>query len=231
MTLFLTHVPKTAGTSMRKAVFEPSISESGIHSFSGIRRALTRRVEFDLLAGHYPYGVHKLYEVDTPQYFVMLRDPIDRAISQYYFTKMADTDWYSHPDLEDVKTNDLTDFYRTPTRQNLQARYVAGLEWEWVGRHISLNGLLESLVLKRAKGNLLQAYEAFGLKERFQESARLFGSRLGAVPELPDKRHKKTRERPSKDDLSDAVLHQLRELNSLDIALYECAQAHFDTQK
>jgi hypothetical protein len=83
MTFFLTHVPKTAGTSMRKAVFEPRVSESDIYSFSGIRRALSSRVEFDLLTGHHPYGVHKLYAVNTPRYFVMLRDPIDRAIYQY----------------------------------------------------------------------------------------------------------------------------------------------------
>ena len=166
-----------------------------------------------------------------PRYFVMLRDPVDRAISQYYFTKMADTAWYSHPDLEEVKTNDLTDFYRKPTRQNLQTRFVAGLAWEWVGRHVSLNGRLGSLVLKRAKRNLLQKYEAFGLKERFEESAHLIGTRLGVEPELPEKRHKKTRERPSKEDLSEGVLRQLRELNSLDVALYECAEAHFGTQK
>jgi len=231
MTLFLTHVPKTAGTSMRKAVFEHWVSESEIHSFNGIRTALTDRVEFDLLTGHYPYGVHELYAVDTPRYFVMLRDPIDRAISQYYFTKMADTAWYSHPDLEDVKTNDLTDFYKKPVHQNLQTRFVAGLEWEWVGRRISLNGILGNLVLKRAKRNLLQTYEAFGLKDRFKESACLFGARLGEEPKLPGTRHKKTRGRPSIEDLSEEVLGQLRELNSLDVALYECAEAHFDAQK
>lgn len=54
MTLFLTHVPKTAGTSMREAVFDPVIPEAHVHCFNGIRAALADSTDFDLLTGHYP---------------------------------------------------------------------------------------------------------------------------------------------------------------------------------
>ena len=231
MTLFFTHVPKTAGTSIREATFSHAVPESRTHSFSGIRLALKNQPGFDLLTGHYPYGVHLLYSVTDPRYFVMLRDPVDRAISQYYFTKMGDKPWYTHPDLADVKANDLVGFYRNPEYQNLQARYVAGLIWEWMGRHLSLNGLLSSTVLGRAKKHLLERYEAYGLKERFRESARIFANCAGTELSLSEERRKKTKERPAKADIPEETLRSIRELNSLDVALYEFAQDHFEMQK
>lgn len=230
MTLFLTHVPKTAGTSMREAVFEHRVSTSDVHSFSGIRTALRSNADFDLLTGHYPYGTHALYDVAEPRYFVMLREPVDRAISQYYFTKMGDKPWYSHPDLADVKEHDLVSFYRKPAHQNLQTRYVAGLVWEWIGRLISLNGLFKEPVLRRARRHLQEKYESYGLKERFEESAHIFAKQLGTTPKFPEKRRKKTRDRPGKTDLDDGVLRELRKLNSLDLALYEFAKDHFRAQ-
>jgi hypothetical protein len=231
MTLFLTHVPKTAGTSMREAVFDHGILESRVRSFSGLRRAFIDQVDFDLLTGHYPYGVHNLYSSTDSRYFVMLRDPVDRAISQYYFTKMGDKPWYSHPNLEEVKKNDLVGFYQNPAHQNMQARYVAGLVWEWIGRHVSLNGVFRGTVLGRAKQHLLEEYEAFGLKERFEESAHIFANELETTPRFPGQRRKKTKNRPSKDDLADETRRRLRVLNSLDVALYDFAYDHFEMQK
>jgi hypothetical protein len=85
--------------------------------------------------------------------------------------------------------------------------------------------------LERAKNNLLKRYEAYGLKERFRESAHIFTSHLGREPTLSGERRKKTNDRPAKADLEKETLHKLRDLNSVDVALYEFACNHFESQK
>jgi hypothetical protein len=57
----------------------------------------------------------------------------------------------------------------------MQTRFVAGLGWARRASHPP-NGRLGRWALSRAKQNLLEKYEAFGIKERFRESAQLFAS-------------------------------------------------------
>ena len=229
-TLFLTHIPKTAGTSMRSSVVAPHVPEAGCHSPNGYYSALSSRGSFDLIEGHFPYGMHYLYGVKNPSYFVMLRDPIDRAISHYYFISACDGPSYVHPRIEDVRENDLVGFYRKAEYQNMQTRFVAGLGWEYAGRYVSLDGWLGRWALSRAKRNLLEQYEAYGIKERFHDSAQLFATRLSASADIPEKQHKKTPNRPDASELPDATVQELRQLNALDVALYRFASDHFDEQ-
>ena len=230
MAFFLTHIPKTAGTSLRKAVFDAHLDSKQIHRFTGVRDALQSKADFDLLKGHYPYGIHWLYGIRSPRYFVMLRDPVDRAVSHYYFIQSCDTDSYQHPRLSDVQSRDLPALYEVPEYQNMQTRFIAGLHWQLIGRRISLNNVFGKLALQQAKRNLRKHYEAFGLKERFSDSVELFGKQVGVPVKLPERKHKKTPGRPTVDDLSDDVVHQLRTSNELDIALYTYAVRLFDSQ-
>lgn len=197
---------------------------------SGYRSALTTRGSFDLIEGHFPYGIHLLYAVATPTYFVMLRDPVDRAVSLYYFIQSCSSRSYTHPQLNDAKQNNLVDFFKIPSFQNVQTRFVAGLGWEYTGRYLSLTNWLGRRALSRAKYNLRHRFEAFGIQSRFQDSARLFASRLGVQANTPKQRYKKTSDRPSPSDLSDSTLSQLRELNSLDMTLHSYAVKQFDRQ-
>jgi hypothetical protein len=191
---------------------------------NGYRSAITTRGSFRLVDGHFPYGIHHLLGVESPQYFAMLRNPVDRAVSHYYFIKSCEGPSYTHPRLNDVKKNDLVDFYQKITRhQNVQTRFIAGIGWEFAGRHLSSNSQRGQWALKRAKWNLRNRYAAFGLKERFKASARLFASILGVQPRWSDKRHKATPDRPSLDDLPEEICRSLRQANSFDVELYEFA--------
>jgi hypothetical protein len=215
---------------MRAAVIDPYIPKSNQHNPSGYRSALAAHGPFDLIEGHFPYGVHYLYGLSKPRYFTMLRDPVDRAVSHYYFIKACDGPSYVHPRLDDVKENSLVELYRKPNYQNMQTRFVAGLGWEYAGRFLSLNGW-GRWALKRAKKNLTRQYEAFGLKERFEESAQLFATRLGVEPEWPEMHHKETPNRPAAADLGEHTRRSLRGLNALDVELYDFAAECFDQQR
>lgn len=121
-TLLFTHIPKTAGRSMRIGVFEPQVSEERQGDPSGYWSAVRSQGSFDLLAGHgCVYGIHWLYKIERPRYFVMLREPVDRAVSYYYFVKQCATQHsYTHPSLQDATENSICDFYQLPVYQNVQ---------------------------------------------------------------------------------------------------------------
>lgn len=230
--IFFTHIPKTAGRSMRVAVFEPHVKEARRHDPKGYWAALKSGTSFDLLAGHCSaYGIHWFYGVRQPRYFMMLRNPVDRAVSYYYFVRQSkDSSTYSHPSLDDATEFSMTEFYEKPQYQNLQTRYVAGVAWEYAGRHLDLNGWIGSLALARAKSNLIDKYEAFGLMERFSESAELMASCLGVEANVPEKKYKSTTDRPDVSELSEATRKSLLQSNALDVVLYEFACKHFQEQ-
>jgi len=53
-TIFFTHIPKTAGTSIRKSVFDKNIPKTRKHLYSGMRAALTNSNGFKILQAIIP---------------------------------------------------------------------------------------------------------------------------------------------------------------------------------
>ena len=155
-TLFLTHIRKTAGTAVRKAIFDPYVPKSKQHRPNGYRTAISAQGPFDLVEGHFPYGIHYFYGVKKPRYYVMLRHPVDRVLSCYYFIRACSGPSYEHPRLNEVRENSIVEFCKNPVHQNVQTRFVAGILPEYAGRYLSLSGRLGTAVLKRAKQNLTE---------------------------------------------------------------------------
>lgn len=213
---------------MRRTVLDPHVPESERHRPSGHRSALATRGSFDLIEGHFPYGTHHLYGVRDPRYVVMLREPLDRSVSNYYFIKSCEGPSYVHPQIEDVKQNSLGELYQKTQYQNTQTRFLSGIGWEYAGRYLPLNNRLGRWALSREKFNLKHRYEAFGLKERFEDSVHVIASSLDVKPEWSEKQHKATPNRPSVEDLLETTRTTLRRTNSLDVELYSFAVDLFE---
>ena len=113
-----------------------------------------------------------------PRYITFFRDPVNRAVSYYYFIKDCDRKLYLHPLRYFADSMDLTGFYCNRRLQNMQTHFIAGyfasemhlrLPWLYTGRRL----------LAKAKSNLDRHYLAYGLQERFEESLVIFQERLG----------------------------------------------------
>ncbi|MCS4188210.1 sulfotransferase family protein [Salinibacter ruber] len=230
-TIFFTHIPKTAGTSMHEAVFAPNIPASERRSGVPLRDLLTESSSLRYVRGHMPYGYHRFMPVVAEAlYFVVLRNPIERAISHYYniLHPRGNKTVPDHPEFETARSHGLVEFYEIPRFQNLQTRMVAGIAVHKFGERISLNGEVRGTVaLSVAKRNLREVYDAAGFTEAFVDTARCFASRLGFTYEPHERNEKAVPNRPTADDLSAADRAALRRRNRLDVELYDYARTLF----
>lgn len=231
-TIFFTHIPKTAGTSIHKSVFAPNIPPSERQSARGLRNLLVSRTSFRYLRGHMPYGYHRfLPSARDPLYFVVLRDPIERAISHYYniLHPRGEKEVPDHPDFETARAHNLVEFYQKPRFQNIQTRIVAGITINFIGKFFNLNR--GDIILRLAKRNLRTAYSEVGLTEKFEETKRRFASRIDGTCRTINERPKAVPGRPTADDLSTSQTEELRRLNRLDVQLYDFARELFEQQR
>jgi hypothetical protein len=222
--LFFTHIPKTAGTSFKKSLVLPNIAREKILDFKGVRALIRdRRKTFDFLDGHYPYGVHRFVPCPTPAiYATILREPLDRAISHYYFIKQCDTEDYRHPDLEDATRWDISTFYEQPKYQNLQTKFIAGLAAMKIAE-LFPQAMPESLLLAQAKYNLSKKYHLVGLTERMPQFEEMAAKKLGWRNFGVRDDSKVTRNRPKIDAIIEATRNLILRANHLDVQLYEFA--------
>lgn len=132
-TTFFTHVPKTAGTSQFAATFQQAFMPGQIRRFRGYKHLALSKCQFSFLRGHYAYGTHRLCEINGPsEYFTMLREPVSRLMSYYWFYKQSSA--YTHPVYKDVATHTLLDFSAKPKYQNVQTCFLAGVHYQYLGK-------------------------------------------------------------------------------------------------
>lgn len=231
------HIPKTAGTSFQKDVLFEKFNETDFYKFSGIKKAIRDSSQFKhykLFGGHMPFGIHHLIPQDYV-YITFLRDPIERAISHYYFHKQEPTKpEYKNSNLPQrilSQQNSITEIFNatkfhkytfkpTSVMDNLQCRYLAGINGFWKGSNsVSL--------LNEAVKTLRQDISFFGLKEDYKNSILLYKAQFNWKQKSETKStiiQKKT-----KIKLTPTAEQRLfiEKMHNLDIKLYRIAQELF----
>lgn len=225
LTIF-THVPKTAGTSFMHSVLIPTFGEDRIVDVQ-IRQFRNRvHEEHEVVVGHNAYGGHLLTRRPV-RYVTFLREPIDRAISHYYFIRGCDPRLCQHPLYGEAMRLSLSDFYRQQRFQNGMARMIAGFWWDnWMA---NLPGI-EKMLRRVAESNLRTRYVAFGIQERFHESIKHIVHDFGWKCLPTRERHKETHDRIGMSDLDSNTLEVLIDAHQADIDLYRYAEQLFDTR-
>lgn len=220
--LIFLHIPKTAGTTLNR-IIEWQYNPLSIFTMDPYRIRATperlrqlpeaRRRRLRMVRGHFYYGVHE-YLPQGSTYITMLREPVARFLSAYYFLQRRPL----HPMHRKVKTERIgvEDFIRlTPQRQNLQTSLVAG---------IKSNGKCEASTLEIAKENLVKSFSVVGLSERFEESLMLIAKTFDwQIPFYESRKVSKTRPK-----IEPSAVEMIKEHNQLDLELYEFGKGLFE---
>lgn len=233
-TVIFLHIPKTAGTTMH-SIFEKQYAPAALYSTypanhpHGSLEAYAalpprRKAEIRVLLGHFSYGVHELVP-DPYVYITILREPIDRMISNYYHIN-RDPNHGLH-ELVSSGQMDLKAYVEHMvydlTMDNEQTRMFAG---NWDGRG---HGPCTDNMLETAKANLRDHFSVVGVTRRFDETYLLTKRLLGWPHRFYTKRNV-TKNRPRKEDLPISDLAFLKEHNHFDSHLHRYAQTLLQEQ-
>ncbi len=207
--IFFVHIPKTAGTSFRKAAeiyygLQETCKDYGVESKE------TYQIVHDLiLKNQDPWNFKKKFteagynffsgHVQARQYIhvfnientvTFFRDPLQRINSEYF-----------HFVNYNSYINNLREFYTTETFINKQSKMLQGIPWSALG--------------------------FVGITERYDESLNLFNNQFGV--DFPIFQENLGKENiTEKHKINPEQERELRELNAEDIQLYEQACRHFE---
>lgn len=230
-TLFCMHIRKTAGMTLRSVIERQFSPQELFRMKGGLQKDLDRwrtlpsdvREKIRCVSGHFAFGIHD--QITGPyEYFTVLRDPVDRVISNYYYV-------LSHPHLPYyafIKSMSLEQF--AEYSQNHQTATVSGYQqtyWfdDMVAQQKSNSVILEQTYLQ-ARENIDRFFSAVGILEQFDDFLVLLKKRFGWRSVFYT-RENVTVYRPKIAELPTQTISSLRAYNQYDQALYEYARKRF----
>jgi hypothetical protein len=226
--LAFVHIPKTAGSSLY-AVFRTLLRPTQLIKLhpeplriDAVERLPARRRRgIKLLYGH--------IDVDTTVRFVpidqcvtLLREPVDRMVSFYYFVRSMS----SGPLHELARRHSIIDWMdasRSLETDNGMVRRLAG-SFDEVPY-----GACTPELLTKAKANLAR-FAVVGLTDRFDEFYAMLAARMGCEMRAYSAANV-NRARPRLDSVPREVLDELMRRNALDLELFSFGQTLFSRQR
>jgi hypothetical protein len=170
---------------------------------------LLDRRDLRAVIGHFWFGLHE--HIARPcRYITLLRDPLERVVSLYYFAKLQDT-------------MSLEEFARNPPFRevdNDQTRRIAGVN--------PPVGECTRATLDLARGNLRQHFDVVGTTERMDETLARLNVKLGWNREVVSVTRNVNTERPSSSLLTPEAVDAIRARNELDYELWRYASELLD---
>lgn len=226
------HVPKTAGTTLHSIIglnypnhqlfFTSPDSE---RPWTEVERLTpNQRERIKLYTGHFAFGLHKVLGEDAT-YITVLRDPIDRTLSEYFHIKRDPT----HGLHAFVSSGQMgLDAYLLHLKargiDNNQTRLFSG---EWLNSD-HLTPCTEQM-LTEAKHNLQTHFAVVGMTEHFDVTLLLLQRAFG-WKHLLYKNRNTTANRPTETSLTPDERAVLDQHNEYDTQLYAFAKDLFTKQ-
>ncbi|MBL1209301.1 sulfotransferase family 2 domain-containing protein [Geminocystis sp. GBBB08] len=239
--IIFTHIEKTAGTTLhsiinhnynQEQIFTILHRESFSQTIESIKSQLSEK-KIKIIKGHIAFGLHDYLDQEA-SYITMLRNPIKRVISAYYFRQ----------NVPENTSMTLQEFcltrgsnHMTTWLSGLDILYQIKLGHRELKKAKEVHSFLltdyynqESLkLLDKAKANLRDYFQVIGITEKFDESLLLFKHFLG-WQNIYYYRQRVANNKPPDSTFSPEVIKFIRDHNQLDIKLYEYALELFEKQ-
>jgi hypothetical protein len=237
--LIFVHPPKTAGSTLSRIMdweyspLQVCNIDSRFYYWSFQRVSgwpKKRLAKMKLFKGHMPFGLHEFIPQPTT-YITILREPIKRTISEYYYRLHRRT----HPMVDrDAKRQSLEEYVTSVPYNNPQTKAIAGIKhpcqyhlFSVVPSHHVYSGSCTADTLALAKENLSRHFSLVGLTERFDETLALakilFGWRIPCYTSI-----RQGPERAKKSDVSVRARALIAEYHKFDMELYAFGVSLFD---
>lgn len=223
------HQMKTGGVTLR-SIIEDQYDQKIIYRIDGKRfRESVRefialpayeREQFTVITGHMFFGLHNI--IHSPcKYITMLRHPIDRVISLYYYQLRPQHKFHISPDMSLI---DYLEQGVAVNANNGMTRFIAGKDSTDVPYGQCTDELLDQAVT-----NIKDHFLAVGLTERFDESLILF-KRVLKWEKIPYYHRKENVNplKPQQVQISDEDITVMKKYNRLDLRLYQYAAQLFE---
>ncbi|GAB4460534.1 MAG: sulfotransferase family 2 domain-containing protein [Anaerolineae bacterium] len=231
--LIFLHIPKTAGVTLNTIIDRYYPPEAIYHTriktldaFFALTNAEKQPIR--CLRGHMPFGLHH-WMPRPATYITLLRDPVTRFVSEYYYVR-RNPDHPGHNALledgttlheyaerhgGDTMTRCICGFYDHDARQSW-------VSTNWTAEEAAQAG-------DTARRNLATQFQAVGVTERFDEFLLLLRHRLGWRNVFYLKRNV-TSGRPAKEALPPETRALIEARHRLDTELYALAHRLLDAQ-
>ncbi|MEI8365606.1 MAG: sulfotransferase family 2 domain-containing protein [Parachlamydiaceae bacterium] len=213
--LYFMHVPKTGGTTLR-LLLELQLDANEIYPVRNAKQAKVP-IKQDLISGHFPYWFCKQSDENFEEAFkvTILRDPIERYLSFLRAKKREDK---TLPTLESV----------LKIRKAKCHKYHYGLMDNALCRHLSADPLLEGKQLLDSAKQSLQKIDCVLFFDNYSQDIIELFNRLGIeLNEDSIPRMNVTEQEP----ISKQLFEEVRQLNGLDIQLYNYAKTHLQKKR
>lgn len=226
-TLIFLHVPKAAGTTMASILTAQYGKSTSLHTKRQAHQQIKamskeQRRQLRLIHGHMPFGIHR--HLSQPwTYFTMLRHPVDRVISHYYYI-LNSPDHVGHAIAKAARNlGDYVNCGLVAQTNNVQTRHISG-----IGGKVEF-GQCTPQHLQQAKRNLEQVFVLAGTSEQFDATLLLLGQRLGWTPSPYPKLNVNPR-RQQREDLPKKIIATIERHNTLDLELYHHVRQQLQQQ-
>ena len=221
------HIPKAAGTTLLTVMRRMYASQPICELYSGgdtlQKFALLpaeEREQVGLVMGHAEFGIHR-HLPHPATYVTVLRNPIDRLISHYYYC-LRQPNHYLHQQVvsRGMSLDEYVSSGFSVEFDNWQTRALAGASGVAIGA-------CSRQVLTQAMVNMRDHFRVVGICEQFDKTLLLMKKRLRWKAWPFYQRYNVTEDRPRLAEIPHRTMRLIERHNELDCELYEHASRQF----
>ena len=180
---------------------------------------LEKRADIKYLDGHDVFGIHEY--LPTPSHYItLLRNPIDRVVSHYYYV-LRRPKHYLHKTVvtNNIELEEYVASGISPEINNGQVRLLSTISCSF--------GNCSQEMLEQAKNNISRHFSAIGTLEDFDKFLLLLKKKLSWNGYPLYRRKNVTSKRPSLNSFSASTIKTIEKYNQLDIEMYKLVKHEF----